>query len=207
MIFLFAIIGVTVIIFFQSQNNYSLVDRGLFKPYNVKHYQEYHRLVTSIFLHADTNHLLFNMFSLYMFGQFLIEDWGLYYGTNVAVILFGVLYFLGGVFAEIWPYAKYQNQVHYASLGASGAVSTVVFAAVLWNPNLQMSLLFLPVFFPAYVFAPIYLIAEYLLMKSGKTNIGHEAHIGGAFFGLLFVLLLNPQKGKEFIDIIIGLIP
>jgi membrane associated rhomboid family serine protease len=207
MILLYAIIGVTVLIFFQSQNNYSMVDRGLFKPYNVKHYREFHRLITSVFLHADINHLIFNMFSLYMFGRFLVEGWSDTYGPTAATIQFGLLYFLGGLFAEIWPYSKYQDHVYYASLGASGAVSAVVFAAVLWHPTLPMSLLFIPVSFPAYVFAPIYLVAEYLMMKSGKTNIGHEAHIGGAIFGLLFVLLLNPQKGKDFIDIITGLIP
>jgi membrane associated rhomboid family serine protease len=97
---------------------------------------------------------------------------------------------------------KHQDNPAYRSLGASGAVSAVIFAAILWDPSMLLVIMFLPFPIPAYIFGPIYLAIEYFSMKRGGTGIAHDAHLGGAIFGILFVLLLNFEKGKEFIDLI-----
>jgi membrane associated rhomboid family serine protease len=86
-------------------------------------------------------------------------------------------------------------------LGASGAVSAVIFAAILWDPSMSLGILFIPFPIPAYIFGPIYLAVEYFSMNRGGTGIAHDAHLGGAVFGILFVLLLNINKGKEFLDL------
>lgn len=88
------------------------------------------------------------------------------------------------------------------SLGASGAVSAVIFAAILWNPTMKLHLLFIPIGIPAYIFGPLYIAYEIYMDKRGNTGIAHDAHIGGAIFGILFVLFTNIDAGKRFIDLI-----
>ncbi len=89
----------------------------------------------------------------------------------------------------------------YRSLGASGAVSAVVFATILWNPQLELMMVFIPIPIKAYVLGPIYLAIEYFSMKRGASRIAHDAHLGGALFGILFVLLIDANKGVEFLNI------
>ena len=98
-------------------------------------------------------------------------------------------------------FLKQQDNSSYRSFGASGAVSAVIFAAILWDPSMRLGILFIPFPIPAYIFGPIYLAIEYFSMKRGGTGIAHDAHLGGAVFGILFVLLLNINKGKEFLDL------
>jgi len=90
------------------------------------------------------------------------------------------------------------------SLGASGAVSAVVFACILWNPSMELRFLFIPFTIKAWLFGILYLAFEYYMAKRGNSNIGHDAHFGGAVFGILYILLINLDKGKEFISTIFG---
>lgn len=113
-----------------------------------------------------------------------------------------MLYILGGIFASLLLFIKHKNNPYYNSLGASGAVSAVVFALILWDPNLELILFFIPIPIKAYIFGPIYLLIEYYAMKRGQSNVAHEAHISGAIFGLVYVLLLNPNKLVEFTELI-----
>jgi membrane associated rhomboid family serine protease len=87
-------------------------------------------------------------------------------------------------------------------LGASGAVSAVIFASIIWNPSMQLGLMFIPIPIPAFLFGPIYLAIEYYAMRRGGTGIAHDAHLGGALFGIIYVLLLDFEKGRQFIDLI-----
>mgnify|MGYP000942715496 CR=1 FL=1 len=115
--------------------------------------------------------------------------------------MFILLYLLGGVAATIIPYIRNEDNSSYRSLGASGAVSAVIFAAIIWNPTMSLGIMFFPFPIPAYIFGPIYLAIEYFSMRRGGTVVAHDAHLGGALFGILFVLLLNINKGKEFLDL------
>ncbi|MFK7786217.1 MAG: rhomboid family intramembrane serine protease, partial [Crocinitomicaceae bacterium] len=108
------------------------------------------------------------------------------------------------LFATIVPYIRNKDNPGYRSLGASGAVSAVIFAAILWNPEMRLSLFFIPIAIPAYIFGPLYLLFEFYMDKRGGGRIAHDAHIGGAIFGVLYVLIINIDKGKEFINLFFG---
>jgi membrane associated rhomboid family serine protease len=196
------IIGITVLISFSVENKPDQKEKMLFIPNRIKHNGEYQRMISSIFIHADLNHLVFNMISLYFLGNLFEQQMIQIYGVQLGSVNFLLLYLLGGVASEIYPFIRHQDDPYYRSLGASGAVSAVVFAAIFWNPTMNLYLFFIPVPIPAYIFGPIYLAFEYFAMKKGTTNIAHDAHIGGALFGIFFVLLLNPNKGLEFFEAI-----
>ena len=169
-------------------------------------------------------HLMFNGIALYYLGDALLSmeagvyhmtndlrdtfflDGGLiqYYGSLMGQVHFGLIFILGGLFASVVPYIRNQDNPSYRSLGASGAVSAVIFAAMLWNPELKLNLLFIPIDIPAYIFGPLYLLFEFIMDKRGNSGIAHDAHIGGAIFGVLYVLILNIDKGKEFINLFFG---
>ena len=197
----FIIIAITVLISFRANKNPDLKQRFLYIPFQLKHNNEYYRLISHIFIHADISHLAFNMISLYFLGStleyYLIDFYGFQLGTAYLLIL----YFAGAIFASLPSFLKQQDNSAYRSLGASGAVSAVIFAAILWDPSMSLGILFIPFPIPAYIFGPIYLAVEYFSMKRGGTGIAHDAHLGGAVFGILFVLLLNINKGKEFLDL------
>ena len=173
-----------------------------FIPYQVKHQKEHYRLITYAFLHADLPHLLFNMFSFYMFGELIEKQLRLNYGTFIGEIHFIIIYLVGALIATIWPYIRNSENINYISVGASGAVSSVLFASMLWNPTMEVGIIFLPFYIPAYIFAPLYLGFEYWSLKRGKSNIAHDAHIGGAIFGICYVALINFDKIKLFFHLI-----
>ena len=120
---------------------------------------------------------------------------------DVGVIYYIILYVSGGIAATIIPLNKNSENPLYRSLGASGAVSAVVFATILWSPQLELMLMFIPIPIKAYVLGPIYLAIEYFSMRRGGSGIAHDAHLGGAVFGILFVLLINANKGIEFLNV------
>ena len=196
------IIGITVLISFSVENKPEQKEKMLFIPNLIKHNGEYHRMISSVFIHSDLNHLVFNMISLYFLGNLFEQQLIEVYGIQLGSLNFVLLYLLGGIASEIYPFIRHQDDPYYRSLGASGAVSSVIFAAIFWNPTMDLYLFFIPVPIPAYIFGPIYLAFEYFAMKRGTTNIAHDAHIGGALFGIFFVLLLNPNKGLEFFQAI-----
>jgi len=217
---LILIIVITVLISFSALNNKDLLYRFMFIPTRVQESGEKYRFFSHMFIHADYGHLIFNMLSLYFLGSFMLnmeggtyldgsggiievqDGWIQKYGFWGGQALFVVLYFTGGLFATLLPYARNKNNPGYMSLGASGAVSAVIFAAILWNPTMKLHLLFIPIGIPAYIFGPLYIAYEIYMDKRGNTGIAHDAHIGGAIFGILFVLFTNIDAGKRFIDLI-----
>jgi len=196
------LMGVTIIVSLNGFNNNNLKERLLFVPFRIKHNNEHLRIISHVLIHADLTHLAFNMFSLYFLGSFLENSFNQYYGFYEGESFFLILYILGGIFATFIPYYRHHENRNYQSLGASGAVSAIVFAAILWNPTMQLGILFIPIPIPAYIFGPIYLFIEYLADKKGNSGIAHDAHIGGAIFGVIFILLINFDKGKEFFYLI-----
>lgn len=202
--FVIVIIAITVLVSLNAFNNSSLKDKMMYSAYLSKHKREHYRILSHILIHADASHLLFNMMSLYFLGTLLETSLVFTYGLVKGEVYFGMIYVLGGVFATLWPYLRNQDNPNYRSLGASGAVSAVIFATIIWMPKMELSLLFIPVGIPAYIFGPIYLALEYFLDKRGNTGIAHDAHIGGALFGVLFILIINIDKGKEFLNQLFG---
>jgi len=198
---LFVVIGMNILISSQVFNSISWRDKLILSPYLIKHDGQWYRLFSHSWIHADWQHLLFNMASLYFLGDLILNNWLDLYGDIKGTGLFLFLYIAGGVAATIFPYLKNQDNSSYRALGASGAVSAVIFAAILWNPTMRLGILFIPFPIPAYIFGPLYLLIEYFAMRNIKTGVAHDAHLGGALFGILFVLFLNLDKGKDFVNL------
>jgi membrane associated rhomboid family serine protease len=185
------VVILTCIVSIGGFNNQKTIDDLIFYPPSVKRGQVY-RFVSHGLIHADPAHLIFNMLALYSFGQSLEKIYTLpfVYGSN-GKIVYLVLYFTALVVASVPDYFKHKDHYHYRSLGASGAVSAVIFSAILFNPNNGIGLLFLPesMNIPGYIFAIIYLVVSTILAKRGNDNIGHTAHITGAIYGLVFTYI------------------
>lgn len=193
------VIVITALISFHAFKNPDFKYKWIFYPYKVNHNKESYRIFSHIFIHADTMHLLFNMFVLFSFGSMLEETFVMYYGGPMGHAHFLILYILGGLAASLWPYTRNKENPNYMSLGASGAVAAVLFASILWNPGSGIYLFFIPFAIPAWLFGILYLFFEYYMSKKGGSNIAHDAHFGGAVFGILYILLINSDKGTAFI--------
>ena len=200
------IIAITVIASLRGFKDDNLVGKNLLVPYLVHNDRQRHRLFSYMIFHKDMGHLFFNMFSLYFLGQFLLNARGGHYigvtyydgliqeyGPMAGQMVFLVLYVLGGLAATLIPMMRHKNNSYYSALGASGAVSAVIFAALMWNPGMKLNIMFIPIGIPAYVFGPLYLLFEYYMDKRGGTNVGHDAHIGGALFGVIFAIFIQPE--------------
>ena len=137
------IVALTCLISWQALNNQNFQNQCMFIPYNVKHSNEYYRLLSHVLVHADFAHLAFNMISMFYLGKYLEMQLVYEYG-NLGMYYFIILYLLGGLAATILPYYRNSDNSMYRSLGASGAVSAVVFATIMWNPQLELMLLFIP---------------------------------------------------------------
>jgi len=203
----------TVLISVKAFSDNDFKWKMMFNPYNVVHHKQWYRSFTHAFIHADWMHLGFNMYVLYMFGVEMDSNIYMYKSLEPALVdLYGAkgyLYFaclyVGGIlFATVISLQRHKDNMHYNSLGASGAVMAVVFGYIVLNPTAEMGLLFIPVYVPAYIFGPILLLIEYLLGKRGGTGIAHEAHFAGAIFGLVFMCLIDIDLMFEFFQKIIG---
>jgi membrane associated rhomboid family serine protease len=201
---LLILIVITVIVSMSAFNDNQLKDKLLYSPYSCKHDSDYFSMFGHMFIHSDTMHLLFNMMSLFFLGSVLEDELMFTYGNVRGEAHFLVIYIVGGLFATLIPYIRHQDNPSYRSLGASGAVSAVIFAAILWNPQMELMIMFLPIPIPAYIFGPLYIAFEYWADRRGGTGIAHDAHIGGAIFGVLYVLIINIDKGKEFLSALFG---
>jgi membrane associated rhomboid family serine protease len=168
-------------------SNAELVDKTIMWPYRVARENQYIRFITSGFLHADWMHLIFNMFTLFFFGRNL-ELYFNYYGLggNIAYLL---LYFLGLIISDIPSYLKHKNDHYYRSLGASGAVSAVVFATIVFSPWSSIYI-YGALKISAALYAVLYIFYCVYMGKKSGDNINHDAHLWGSLFGLAFTLIL-----------------
>lgn len=150
--------------------------------------KEYVRLISSGFLHADIMHLVFNMLTLYFFGPVVIQGFG---NLGFLLIYFGSI-LLGNMFSLF----VYQKQPWYSAIGASGGVSGILFASIALIPHLEIYMFFIPIGIPGYIFGLVYFsYSVYMMLNPNQhDNIGHAAHLGGAFFGLLYAVAIQPQS-------------
>lgn len=190
-----AIIIITCIISVTSFNNEKRMDDLSMWPYIVKEKNQYYRFITSGFIHADFMHLGFNMFTLYFFGSFIENMFFLIFKSKGYYLLF---YALALVLSDIPTYIKHRNDSYYKTIGASGAVSAVVFAAILFQPWAKIYVFFIPM--PAILYGIVYLGYTIYMSRRGGHGINHDAHLWGAVFGILFPLIFEPRIGLIFLD-------
>jgi len=181
------IIALTSIVSVQAFQKFSLVDKYIFYPPAIRR-GEWWRFASYGVLHADWNHLLFNMFSLYLFGKAMEELFTEVFGPAMGGFLYVLLYVSGLVVSIAPTWAKHRNDSGYRSLGASGAVSAVVFAYIVVYPMSYMGLLFIPVFLPAFIFGGIYVAVSVYLDKKQVGNINHSAHVAGGVWGIFYLV-------------------
>ena len=183
------IILITAIVSIVAFSSTTIKEQLLFKPVQIQKRNEWYRFFTSGLIHADWEHLLFNMLTLYLFGEGLETQFNRdnLFGENGA-ILYSTLYISAFPFSMITSYWKHKQNTRYASLGASGAVSAILFASILLNPTIKIGFFILPPVIPGFVFGPAYLLLSSYLNKKGKDNINHAAHIAGAIYGVIFTL-------------------
>ncbi|MFN0032993.1 MAG: rhomboid family intramembrane serine protease [Flavobacteriales bacterium] len=190
------LIVITAFISWRAFENAALKERMMHSPYLVKHERQYHRLLSHALIHSDWMHLAFNMFVLWSFGQhvehFFTEEHG-----NAGRITYLLLYALAALAATLPSMRKHGNNPDYRSVGASGAVSAVMVAAMFISPDSRISFFFLPGV-PAYIAIVLFFVLEHVLSRTGRTNIAHDAHIWGALFGIAFMGLLEPEVIANF---------
>lgn len=194
-----AIIIITVIISLIAWQNRTFMGRLVFDPISIKRFKQYDRFVTHGFIHADGMHLFFNMFTLYFFGR-VIER---FYITQFGSLGFVGFYVLAVVAAIIPTYLKNQHNPHYLSLGASGAVSAVLFSFVLFAPWETLYFFgILPI--PAIVFAILYTAYSIYADRRGTGNTNHSAHLFGAAFGVVATVAIEPKLILHFISALLN---
>lgn len=181
------LIAVTAVFSFIGFSNRTFMDKTIGWPYYVKKDRQYYRFLTSGFLHADWMHLIFNMFTFYFFGR-IVENIFIHgqLGGEAAYI---ALYFLGMIVADIPSYFKHKDDYNYRSLGASGAVSAVVFASIVFSPWSSIYL-YGALKISAAVYAVLYIIYCVYAGRQNSGRINHDAHLWGSIFGLVFTLIL-----------------
>ncbi len=185
------IIVITVIVSLTAFNSEKVMNDLIFYPPAVTHNNQYYRFITSGIIHADFLHLIFNMYALYLFGS-SVEGWFGVVFEEKGKLLYLLMYISALVVSLLPTYLKNKDNTSYRSLGASGAVSAVVFANIMVEPIRGIGLVFIPGFFiPGFLFGLIYLGISSYLDKRGGGNINHSAHIWGALYGIVFFVVTS----------------
>lgn len=189
-ILLLVIIATSVISFIAFNNN-SIFEKYKFNVGAIQNRKEYIRLLSAGFLHADIMHLLFNMMTLYFFGPIVMEGFG---SIGFIIVYFGSI-LLGNMFSLF----IYQKQPWYSAIGASGGVSGILFAGIALIPDLKIYIFFIPIGIPGYIFGLVYFSYSVYMMLNPRQhdNIGHAAHLGGAFFGLVYAVINQPARAMD----------
>jgi membrane associated rhomboid family serine protease len=192
--FTVALVAITVLISLAAFNDQRFTDKLILWPSRMRKPDEYYRLLTSGFIHADWAHLFFNMFTMFFMGRF-VESAFMAYG--ITPWLYVLMYLAGIIVASLPSFYKNRHNAYYRSLGASGGVAAVLFSSVYFSPWSQIYIFFLPM--PNIVFAILYLAYSVYMSRKGQTTINHDAHFWGAVFGFLFTLIIEPSHGMNFI--------
>ena len=188
------IIAITAIISIAGFNNSAIIDKLILWPKKMDNPAEYYRLLSSGFIHSDWNHLFFNMFALYMFGN------------NVEQTIIGekfvILYLTGIIIASLPTFLKNRHNSYYRSLGASGGVASLIFFVIYYYPWSRIGIIFIPVGIPSILFGGLYLAYEAYMSRRGAGNVNHNAHFWGSIYGLFFAFIIDPSHGLSFMDAI-----
>ncbi|MCK5400745.1 MAG: rhomboid family intramembrane serine protease [Flavobacteriaceae bacterium] len=181
------IIGVNILFSMKGFRDFSFFEKYKFNVGGIKRGEQV-RIISSGFLHVDEMHLFFNMFTLYFFANEVI---------GLGQLNFVIIYFGSLVVGNLLSYYFHKNEYHYSAVGASGAVTGILYSAILLNPDMRLYMFFIPIPIPGYVFGIGYLLYSIYGMKNRVGNIGHDAHFGGAIGGYVITLVMAPWLFKE----------
>lgn len=193
-IILIITIGVSVLAF----SNEGIYRRFLFNPFMIQQRNQYERFLTSGLIHGDWLHLLVNMFVLFSFAQVVEGAYKIHFGDN-ATRNFLFLYIGSLIFSDISSFFKHRDDPGYNSLGASGAVSAIVFASIVFEPMRKIYLMGI-IGLPGIVLGGLYLVFSAYMARGGHGQINHEAHFYGAVYGFVFTILLEPTLALDFLS-------
>lgn len=188
------IIAITCLVSFVAFDNPRLMGSLIFWPPAVTRNHDYSRLITYGFVHANWQHLLFNMITLYFFGR-AMEG---FINAHLGPYGFALFYLLALIASIVPTYLRHRNDDQYRSLGASGAVSAVLFAFILIHPWTMIFVFFLPL--PAIVYAALYLGYTIYMDQRRVDRTNHSAHLWGALYGVVFMVVMEPRVIGYFID-------
>jgi membrane associated rhomboid family serine protease len=188
----YVIIALNVVVFLLVQQNPHLMQKGMLIPYRMVRQGSWYELLSSGFLHGGWTHLLFNMITLLFFGPVLER--------SIGEVHFFMLYSSGLLFSSLPSLYKHKNNPNYATIGASGAVESVLFAFIVLFPFTPLYLMFIPIGIPAVVFGVMFVIYS-IWAGRREGQINHEAHLAGAFWGLLYMLFFVPNTIDHILTI------
>ena len=183
------IIIITVLVSIAAFSNQKILDDFIFYPPAVTYNKQWYRFITCGLIHADFGHLIFNMYAFYLFGK-AVEDYFILIFQEKGKLLYLLLY-LTSLFVCLLPtYSKHREDGSYRSLGASGAVSAVIFAYIMLEPLTGIGIIFIPgISIPGFLFGILYLAISSYLDKRGGGGINHSAHLWGALYGIAFLIV------------------
>lgn len=193
------IVAITAITSIRAFNDQALYSKLIFAPNHMSQSNEWHRFFTYGLLHADWMHLIFNMFAFYSFGSIVESTFATTFPTY-GKLLYILLYVSALPISTIADYFKHRNNQRYLAVGASGAVSAVIFASVLIYPQGGVYIFPIPFAIKAYIFGPLFLAFSAYMSRNSNSNIGHAAHFYGAVYGLVFTIIAIPRIIPYFID-------
>ena len=179
-----AIIAANVVISVKGFKDFSFFEKYKFNIGGIRRGEQF-RMFSSGFLHADFSHLLFNMLTLYFFAGVVIG--------SIGYVKFLLIYLASLLVGNLLSFYFHKDEYHYSAIGASGAVSGVLYSAILFYPNMSLYLFFIPIPIPAWIFGILYLLYSIYGMKKSLGNIGHDAHFGGALAGYFLTILFAPS--------------
>jgi membrane associated rhomboid family serine protease len=194
----YILIAITVAVSLLSFSNHQLLADMMMNPYSIRTKSQYHRFITSGFIHQDFQHLLWNMFAFYFFGTAVENDFIALFGKT-GMYLFLALYITAIVISDLPTYFKQKNNPSYNSLGASGAVGSVIFVFIILQP-LQSICLYFKLCMPGFIFGVGYMAYTYYQGRKSNDNINHDAHLYGAAYGLLFCIAVYPASLPQFYE-------
>ncbi|MDX1904813.1 MAG: rhomboid family intramembrane serine protease [Thermonemataceae bacterium] len=203
----YIIIGATVVTSLLAWQQPKLLNQWIFYPYAIRKNKEWLRFLTSGFIHSDYMHLIFNMISLFFLGKYAEFGFMERFGVDSYILVYVFFYLSAIIVSDIPTFFKQSKNPHYRALGASGAVSAVVFATILMEPGMRLRVFPIPFPIPGVVYALLYIFYSAYMAKNARDNIGHDAHLYGSLYGLAFVGVLMPDKILQFLQSLQNLIP
>lgn len=192
------LLAATALVSMAAFGNQRLFGALLFEPFAIRERAQWHRFITHAFVHANWAHLLVNLFVLFTFGQHV--ERALAGITPASGLVFGLLYLGGIVFSALPGYRRHAANPDYRAVGASGAVSAVLFAYIMMTPTNGIRFLFFPQPVPAWVFGALYLAYSWHMDRRGGDNVAHDAHFFGALFGIVFMAIAHPAVVPAFFE-------